>query len=103
MTVSTQAAQAMVKFFEDFGTAPNVVKSVARRMKLSESVVTEAAATYETTKRKAVETQGDAARDRQIRESAELLAGRANRAEADLRHASTGDLHALTALKFGRS
>ena len=101
MTVSTQAAETMVNFFNDFGTGPNVVKSVARRMKISESVVKEAATTYETTKRTTVETHGDAARERQIRESAERLVERANAAESDLRHASTSDLHALTAMKFG--
>ena len=36
-----------------------------------------------------------------IRESAERMAEQANKAEADLRHASTGDLQALAAMKFG--
>jgi hypothetical protein len=92
MTVSTQAAQTMVKFFEDFGTAPNVVKSVARRMKIAESAVQDAATAFVSARRTVSETHGDAAHARQIRESAARMAVQAKRAESDLRHARTGEL-----------
>ncbi len=36
-----------------------------------------------------------------IRESAERMADQANKADADLRHASTRDLESLAAMKFG--
>jgi len=103
-SLNPQAAKTLVAFFEDFGTSSGVVRSAARRMKISESVAMEAATAYETAKGQALDQTGgrNPIRERQIRESAELLVERANRAEADLRHASLQDLEALAAVSFGR-
>jgi hypothetical protein len=88
--------EVLEAFFEDFGTSSETVKNVARRMKLSESAVSEAAAAHKKSK------VGNPARDRQIRESAELMVDRANAAEAKgLRNASLQELEALSAITFG--
>jgi hypothetical protein len=89
----TQIAETLAGFFRDFGTSDSTVKAAAHRMRISESVAASAARAYE--------TAAAPVRERQIRESAELMVQRANAAKAKgLRNASLQELEALTAISF---